>query len=306
MKHGLIIIAALLSALPAAGKTNTLALVSSLIQDLAAADSAPRSHAQEQLMRYSRDILPTLEEYADSTDPEVRLRINRIIDHLKWSPSKVPQSVWLFDRESALPWNASVADWRAEATASVDHSGGGKTRDIASNYESVAQSVIPLSTNIAAVQIEVYPLREKDEWFRVELREDDNERPGRYVLTRAWIRVDEDLPTDRISSLAFDVPDVAVVSNKTYWIVYTAVRGPACRAINFSPLSLSQEDSYKPGQCLFLSRNNKQPATASGDLYFCILSDCSSVPLLRKASATEKKVIPDTSQLAAFWRKKDR
>ena len=306
MKHGLIIIAALLSTAPAWGKTNSLGVVLPLIQDLGAADAASRNHAQEQLMRWSRDILPTLEEHADSTDPEVRIRINRIIDHLKWSPSKVPQFVWLFDRESGLRWNASVADWRREATASVDHPGGGKTGNIAANYESVAQSVVPLSTNITAVQIQVSPLREKDEWFRVELREDDKGRPGRYVLTRAWIRVDEDLPTDRISSLPFDVPDVVVVSNKTYWIVYTAVRGPACRAINFSPLTLSQEDSYKPGQCLFLSRNNRQPATASGDLHFSILSDCSSVPLLRRASETEMKVIPDTSKVDAFWLKKDR
>jgi len=306
MKHSLIIIVALLSVLPAVGKANDREVVSSLIQGLAADDAATRSHAQEQLMGLSREILPTLEEHADSTDPEVRIRINRIIDHLRWSQSKVPLSVWLYDRESAMPWNASVADWRREATASVDHSGGGKAGDIGCNYESIAQSFVPLSTNIAAVQIKVSPLRAKDEWFRVELREDDDEGPGRYVLTRAWIRIDDDLPVDRISSLPFDVPDVSVATNKTYWIVYTAVRGPACRAINFSPLTLSQENSYKPGQCLFLSRNSKQPATASGDLHFRVFSDCSSVPLLRKALETEQKVIPDTSKVDAFWRKKDR
>jgi len=299
MRFFLIIMAVLILLQPAQGQADDPASISSLIRDLGSQDFATRNHAEEKLMSYPRTILPALEKQSDTDDPEVRDRVKRIIHHIKWSPLKIPCSVWFLEKESARLWYEPKAEWRRSAIATVEHLYNKEKTPAVGNYESVAQSFVPMTTNITAIELEIYPMGEYDAWFRVDLCADRSGGPDSYILSRAWIRADSAFPTGQYMLMPFDIPDVTVTSNKTYWIVFTGVTGPTSRASNPFPAMFSGQDKRNGGQCLVLSSGKIEPRGDS--LHFRILSSCPKIPLLRAASKSEEKAVPDTSAVDARW-----
>ena len=69
---------------PAEGGSEA-AQIETLIRQLGAEDFETRENAQKELIAMGESIIPILSKYKDSSDPEIRVRIHKIMETFKWS-----------------------------------------------------------------------------------------------------------------------------------------------------------------------------------------------------------------------------
>lgn len=264
--------------------------VDQLVAQMGAPSFAERQRADDRLRAGSRALRPLLEQHRDHPDPEVRMRVRRIIDHLRWSPEKVPQAAWVFSPKGSNEWAAALEKWRQEpAKMEFEQTVGDTTELEYGELQFAAQSFVPTNPVIRAVEIGIQPPDQADTWwFLVEIREGNVNKPGSYVLSRTWLRTELSAPVSTLNSLVVPLPETPVTPGAFHWIVYAAFRGPAPARLVALPVRFSKADTYPEGR--LLANGYRQ---GRGDLQFRLWSTCPPVPETRAATVEERAVLPD-------------
>ena len=200
-------------------------------------------------------------------------------------------TAWCYAK-STSDWAVAVAFWQTNCSLSVSHMNMNPDCEFIDNCESVAQSFLPAKTNIAAVEIGVYPLGVGREWYRADIREDQEGLPSGKILTWAWVEITSKAPIScgiiPYGFLLFDVPDIPVATNKIYWLVYTAVRVPSDLNIARSPVRFSGTNTYADGVVLAKGPFSDSFYSRDDDMYFRIWAQTPPVPQMRKAKVWKR------------------
>jgi hypothetical protein len=268
-----------------------------LVELLGADHYKLRQEAEELLALETRDCIPRLRRLQDSEDPETRFRVRRVIQAMLADPSKIPASVYVLQHDLAMTpkqWRRAMAPWRRDAKVSVCHKRTGTSNGGLGGF---AQSFVPSAARIAALELALSANYDERGWVRVDLCTDRRGAPSEVVLARTWLRVaTRELPPHG-SSVPIDLPDVDVRPGATYWITFTAFRDPGGREPEWVKYTASHENGYDNGKLLRPSRL-LQP---KGDVYFRIITDCTPVPLLRRATPEEMASLPKAELRDIGW-----
>lgn len=269
------------------------ARLSALIRDLGSDDFKARQDAERGLKRCPRSALPALMEHHDSDDPEIRMRIRRIVRHVRLDLGRIPQAFFVFGTQDRSGWKRLMAGWRAKATVAAKHTEG----TAGGNYTAFAQSFIPRCKQIAAVELCTYPVSGLG-WIRVDICEDDDGKPGEYVLSRAWLKVEKPCPVPHGGFMVFDIPDITVHPKKTYWLTYAEYVAKDSPIQSITNLGLSQGATYSEGK---LMRRHEARPSGRHDARFRIVSKCGKVPTLRQVKEGALGKLGDHSSAGANW-----
>ncbi|MBW8040708.1 MAG: hypothetical protein FVQ85_11980 [Planctomycetes bacterium] len=207
-----------------------------------------------------------------------------------------PQSFYSYKEQTRKEWIAAISGWRRKAIVSTGHDEG----TAGGGFSDFAQSFIPCSDIINAVELTTYPVKAAG-WIRVDLAKDENGRPGK-VLSRTWLRVETDCPAGHSSFMTFDVPNVKVDPEGVYWITfnefvdeeYVGKWGTSM----VTNTGFSKDDTYQGGKLIV---GNHRGTHESGDSKFRIISKCGTLPTLRKASRGERQTLPAKQFQEASW-----
>ncbi|MHC4083661.1 MAG: hypothetical protein ACYSU3_02280 [Planctomycetota bacterium] len=207
-----------------------------------------------------------------------------------------PQSFYSYKEQTRKEWSGAISGWRKKAIVSVEHdegTAGGGFRDF-------AQSFIPCSDIINAVELTTYPVKAAG-WIRADIAKNENGRPGK-VLSRIWLRVETDCPTGHHSSMTFDVPNVKVDPEGVYWITFNEFVDEEYvgkRSMSMvTNTGFSKDDTYQGGQLIL---GNQPETDETWDARFRIIAKCGTLPTLRKASRGERKTLPAKQFQEASW-----
>jgi len=269
--------------------------IDALVAQLGGEKFAQREAAEKELKEYGREILPLVRKHENSDDPEIKMRVGRIIEYVRSNPACIPQVVYVFDIKPDEP-NAKVfvrlekemKAWRLKAAVAVSHTKGTSTRSGA-----FAQSFIPRCNSIKAIETGAFATQSGSGWVCLDVRADQGGMPGAHVLSRAWVRIEKSTPGRPDLCLVFDIPDIAVEADKTYWITFSEHLDPAQDHGNLTNHKYANNRAYADGKYL---RQGRQTPYDNRDAVFSIISECESVPLLRKATDEEKKKLPTANE----------
>ncbi len=264
-----------------------------LVESLGHENFRERKLAEKTLNGYSRNIVPALRKHEEARDPEVRLRVRRVIKQMMADPEKIPSNVFILDADglTTSTYKTGMGSWNSNKTvaAQMDVGRSGTSGGF-------AQSMVPETDTIAAIELATYPIGNGTGWLMADLRPDHNGAPSAEVLARAWIRVGKTLSLHGVS-LVYDIPDVRVQKGATYWIVFRPFNdaGPKSAIMNFG---LNTSSTYSNG--VLWRDSSSQPSTSS-DAKFSIISKCFPPPFLKKAEEKDLKTLPSAE---VKWEKK--
>lgn len=263
--------------------TNELAQanVEALIAKLGADTYSDRNRAEETLRSLPRTALPALRAHAESPDPEIRTRLGNVIAYLQNDPDRIPQTVWKINgvsqrsiNEFKRTWNAALQDWHETAVTGEEH-----TNAQSGTGGGFAQSFKPNCSQIAAVGLYTYPVNNGWGWMRVDICEDDNGRPGSYVLARAWLKIEKGFHGSHSVAMLYDIPDVTVRPNGVYWVTFAEFRASDSPSKYLTNYGVSINNGYREGQLL---RDLSSDSRSTHDAKFIIYAKCKTVPTLRQ------------------------
>lgn len=270
-----------------------------LIRQLGDEQFRARETAEAELKKRGRAALPILAKFEGSDDPEIKDRVKRVIRHIKLDPSCVPQDFFVFDSVGTAPppnpqarWDEVMNPWYEKATISASH-----TRGPAGTGGPFAQSFVPHAGQIQAVALGCYPANFAVGWVSLEVREDAKGKPSNFVLTRSWVRIEKGCPEPHSSYLVFDIPDVDVKAEQTYWLVFAEYADKGSEHPTITNWGLSTDGSFAEGH---LIRGVVGEPSNEEDARFKIISKCTPIPLLRKADENEMKTLPKEAGVAGI------
>lgn len=264
-----------------------------LIRQLGAARFHERQEAERQLKDQSRAALGALRDALNGTDePEVRMRLKRIIEHLISDVSKIPQGYWALNATQSGAYDQLAKDFRDRSSTSAANTAGESGTSGA-----FAQSFIPRCRTISSIEVCTYPLSDAFGWMRLDLCSDRNGVPGN-VLARSWVRIPKDHAFPPCEYVYHDIPDQPVDPTGVYWLVYVDFpdRGSNATLINYG-LSFNRDD-YPDGM---LWRSPEDAPKRTEDVKFRVFSSNPDVhPAYRKATEEEIKTVSPEQQ-AKNW-----
>ena len=207
-----------------------------------------------------------------------------------------PQSFYSYKEQTYAEWNAAISDWRTKAIVSTEHTEG----TTIGGFRDFAQSFIPRSEIINAVELTTYPVKGAG-WIRVGIARDENGRPGK-VLSRTWLRIETDCPARHGSYMTFDVPNVKVDPECVYWITFNEFVDEEYVGKRSTSMvtntSFSKDDTYQGGKLMV---GNQRGTNENGDAKFRIIAKCGSLPTLCKASRGERRTLPVKQFQEELW-----
>lgn len=209
---------------------------------------------------------------------------------------RAPQSFYSYKEQTRKEWSVAISGWRTKAIVSVEHTEG----TTAGGFRDFAQSFIPCSEIINAVELTTYPVKAAG-WIRADIAKDENGRPGK-VLSRIWLRVETDCPAGHSSFMTFYVPNVKVDPEGVYWITFNEFvdeeyvgKWSTSMVTN---TSFSKDNTYQGGKLIV---GNQRGTDETGDAKFRIIAKCGTLPTLRKASRGERQTLPAKQFQEASW-----
>jgi hypothetical protein len=213
------------------------------------------------------------------------------------NPADIPQRFFVFETPPGLSrqqaekrWSASFAKWSQTAVVSISNTTGN-----AVSGGGFGQSFIPHCSAIKAVVVQCYPVSRSGGWFRLDLCEDENGLPAKFVLARTWLRIDPSCPVPYAGFMVFDLGDVQVAATKHYWILLTEHRDDK-KTIDVITNGIAGS-KYSEGTFLV----GKFSPTNSGR-NFQIISKCDPCSGIRPATETEKASLPDFNIIGFDWK----
>ena len=268
-----------------------------LVKKLGDAEFRTREDAEILLKAEVRDIIPLLRKYTKSDDPEIRFRVGRIVDHLISEPSRTPYFAFVFQRNLRLTpgqWKKALVPWREKCNVTASHTADGRR---SSGVSAFAQSFVPHSRKICAVELMIYVAYKGKGWIRLDLCADRDGRPSSVAMARTWIRIDtRDLPPHGVY-LPFDIPDTEVKPEATYWITFAKITDKDSPTTGMTQYGHSRNSPYKEGSLVLPAGH---VVSGAADAYFRVISKCAPVPLLRKATEKELKTLPGSNPPIRF------
>lgn len=213
-----------------------------LIEQLGADSFRARKAAELQLKEQSRDSLAILHAaQKNTTDPEVRMRLERILSHIRSNPDTIPTTIKVFTSKERGTYKNLAQTYRESASISAQHIDG--TAGTAGPF---AQSFIPRTETITAVEVCTYALSDAYGWMRLDLCEDDQGKPG-VILARSWIYIPKGHRFPHSEYAFHDFADQKVDPETTYWLTYIDINLPK-RSNNLINYGLStKSDAYPDG-----------------------------------------------------------
>jgi hypothetical protein len=260
--------------------------VDRLVHALGANEFADRQAAQTQLLAQARAALPTLMRYCDSDDPEVRERVQRIIQRIKTNPATVPEAIFAFDKDREFTssramrgyWDAQMKAWQEAAQVTTANDGDEASATDGSFY----QSFVPLTNRIAAIAVQLYSFYDREGWLAVEVYEDVAGEPSDYILTRAYVKTQKRGPASPHVFIVFDVPDIAVTPGRPHWFRFHDLSKITNHGLTI------KRDAYREGRYTRSARRGETDSTPGRDAKFRIIAACGPVPLLHAATDEEQ------------------
>lgn len=273
--------------------------VRTLVKELGDDGFRTRRDAKKSLEACSRSAVPILESFLESPDPEVRLEVKRLIAMLKGDPNKIPYSAFrLKSPDGALSvasYDDQMKNWRDKRVLAAKMDDG----RTGIGGSSMAQSFKPKTDTIAAVEFGSYPIGSGHGWLMLDVREDEDGAPGQSVLARAWIHIDKPAPNLINKMLVYDIPDITVKPDESYWLVFREFSAGNGQQ-NIVNVGMHSSSEYKDG-VMWLEQSRR--ASKGSVLKFRIVSKCGSVPLLEKSDEGIEKILPPAKQ---DWTRRDR
>ena len=213
-----------------------------LITQLGADSFRDRKAAEAKLKTQPRDSLtPLREALKDSSDPETRMRLKRIITHIQSNPNTIPTTMTVFTSKKHGVYTKLAETYRGTASISTGHTEGN-----AGTSGPFAQSFIPKTDTITAVEVCTYALSGAYGWMRLDLCEDNKGKPG-TIIARSWIYVPEGHRFPHSDYAFHDFIDQTVDPKATYWLTYLDVNIPK-RSSNLINYGLTiKNDAYADG-----------------------------------------------------------
>lgn len=248
-----------------------------LIRKLGDARFPEREAAEKKLRGQPRDALPLLMKHQNTDDPEIAERVHRIVMHIKRNADNIPKTVFAFQKEPTFTsfnemrifWDDAMATWETKAVVAAKSD---NVKDTSATGGSFAQSFVPHTNRISAVAVQLYLLHDREGWLSLEVCEDDNGLPGKYILARTMLKTRKAGPAPPHVFVVFDIPDIEIRPEQTYWLRFVDKEH-----ITNHGLSVGR-DAYTEGK--YLSLDSTAPVAVSDrDAKFRIISRCDPVPL---------------------------
>ncbi|MBN4074104.1 HEAT repeat domain-containing protein [bacterium AH-315-E10] len=267
----------------------------SLIKELGDDSFRVRVAAEKKLMRSNREALPFLRQVEHSDDPEVRQRARRIMIHILNNPNNIPQKVYILKAPKNLNYRDRQAHWKSAMDAynlsikiATSH-----TEGKSSTSGNFFQSFLPKSKRIEAVAVHVYPVSSGWGWLRLDIYEDNNGRPAKAVLVRCWVRVNKNTRAPHNTYMVFDIPDLDVKPDQTYWLGYSEYRDAASNNRSITNYGISTNKDYYKDGVLIRNKRTNNPSILQ-DVHFKIIKKTGKVkaPLMQTATEAERKTLP--------------
>ena len=268
-----------------------------LVRQLGAEKFAERQQAEHELKALSREPLDSLRKVLrDSGDPEIRVRLERIVEHIVSDTSKIPQAYRVFTATERGSFGPLAQDFRGRSSVAVSNTVGNS--GTSGNF---AQSFIPKCKTVSSIEVCTYASSDAFGWMCLDLCEDNNGAPG-YVLARSWVRIPKNHNFPHGEYVCHDIPDQSVKPAGTYWLVCVGFPDPESK-VGMSNYGLSfRRDDYPDGM---LWRAGGGGPKKDEDVKFRVFSSSpESHPAYRKASELELKTAPSEEQ-KMIWRKKE-
>ena len=260
-----------------------------LVRQLGTDKFTERQQAERELKALSREPLNRLRNMLiASDDPEIRLRLERIIEHLVSETSKIPKAYLVLKATERGALAPLAANFRGRASVAASNTGGNS-----GTGGTFAQSFIPQCKTVSSIEVCTYALAGAFGWMRLDLCEDKNGAPG-FVLARSWVRIPKNHNFPHGDYVCHNIPDQSVNPAGTYWLVYLDFpdRGSKPSMINYG-LSFHRDD-YPDGM---LWRGSGDRPKQDEDVKFRVFnSSPESHPAYRKASEMELKTVPSEHQ----------
>jgi hypothetical protein len=268
-----------------------------LVRQLGADKFAERQQAERELKTLSREPLNSLRKMLSaSDDPEIRLRLEGIIEHLVSDTSKIPKAYRVLKAMERGALAPLAEDFRGRASVAASNTGGSSGTSGA-----FAQSFIPKCKTVSSIEVCTYALTDAFGWMRLDLCEDKNGAPG-FVLARSWVRIPKKHNFPHGEYVCHNIPDQSVNPASTYWLVYSEFpdQGSKDSMINYG-LSFHKDD-YPDGM---LWRGSGDRPKQDEDVKFRIFSSSpESHQGYRKASELERKTVPSENQKRIWHQRK--
>jgi len=183
-------------------------------------------------------------------------------------------------------WREALADWRKDNVMSAENIKG--TAGSGGNF---AQSFVPNSPNISAVEIAIYRVADTG-WLRVDIAEDDNGYPSCRTLARTWVRMDTNCPFRLGDFAPVDLPNIQVTPGKTYWLCVWQFGTQTNWRLS------SSRDSYTNGRLLLSGSKHR---SLNDDVLFRVLTESPAVPFSRLPYRTEVAALPPMREANLSW-----
>jgi hypothetical protein len=255
--------------------------IENLLTQLGGEGFRTRKAAELAMKELPREALPELQQVYETTDdPEIKVRLGRIIQHIMTSPGKIPTAFKVLDIENHRAFKNAAASWQETQTIATLHTNGN-----AGTGGDFAQSFVPRCETIAAIEVCTYALSDGYGWMRLDLVLDDAGNPSDTVLARSWVKISKDHKFPHGGYVLHDFPDTPVKPDQRYWIIYYDYPDEGANAtfLNFG-LSI-KEDAYPGGN---LWRAQSQTPSKVEDVKFRIYSK--SVPFMPYRTPTEEEL----------------
>ncbi len=270
-----------------------------LIRQLGAETFDERRQAENELKAQSREALDTLRNMLSATDdPEIRMRLERIIKNLLSDASKIPKVYRVLKATERGAYAPLAEDFRSRASIAAHNTGGD-----AGAGGAFAQSFIPKCKTVSTIEVCTYALTDAFGWMRLDLCEDKNGVPG-LVLARSWVHIPKNHNFPHGKYVCHDIPDQNMNPTGTYWLVYLDFpdQGSKPTMINYG-LSFERDD-YPDGM---LWRGSGDKPKQDEDVKFRVFSsNPKSHPAYRKATEQEMKTVSPELQKGSWSQRKGR
>jgi hypothetical protein len=268
--------------------------VERLVHDLSEGNYKMRVAAEDGLKKSSRGALPTLKQYETSRDPEVRERIRNVVEFIRTDPGQIPEKVFTFNSIPHETWISDVEQWTASAKACAKNLDGHNGA-----AGSFAQSFVPRCQTIQAVKLAVYPIGNGGGWICLDVREDEQGHPGKYVLGRSWVHVNQSFSVPPTAFTVFNLPEMTVNENATYWLCFAEFPDVGRNRESITNHLFSDDNPYADG---LEWRHDYQPSRGT-DAVFTVFSQAKEPPqMIRPATDEELKTLPSLVSRTMEWK----
>ena len=256
-----------------------------LVRQLGAESFQERQQADRQLRAMQRAVLPELRNALNDTDdPEILVRLQQIIEHIINNPYSIPQAFRVLTATERGAYSGQAAAFRETGRIVVSNTVGNTTTG-----GGFAQSFIPNSETITAIEVCTYPVSGSSGWMRLDLCMDDSGIPGE-IIARSWVLIPENHGFPYGEYVYHDFPDQHVDPSATYWMVYSEFPAPGSGERLLAHYGLSGSGNQYPNGMLWI-RSSAEPRPEA-DVKFRVFSSESGIhPAYRPATEKEQQTV---------------